>query len=153
MCASSCSAWRRAAVAVWSRSCIRCVWLSCGVRPVVGSGWLLPVVVAAVVRGGGGRSMCAGACGSRQNRSVTSEGECEREREGERVWQRGARAGCRRSSPWHVAGSFGVRDYKTGNPGEYGWEVITSSDPERERERGGGRGAAIAGRRSSSLLS
>ena len=31
-----------------------------------------------------------------------------------------------------VEGTFGVGEHKTGNPGEYGWKVITSSDPTDE---------------------
>ena len=28
-----------------------------------------------------------------------------------------------------VEGTFGVGEYKTSDPGEYGWKVVTSNDP------------------------
>ena len=34
-----------------------------------------------------------------------------------------------------VEGTFGVGEHKTGNPGEYGWKVITSSDPAEEAKK------------------
>merc|ERR1719277_2594812 len=34
-----------------------------------------------------------------------------------------------------IEGCFGFDDYKTGTPGEYGWKVITSDDPEEKAKK------------------
>ena len=62
----------------------------------------------------------------------------ERERGRRRAWQRGARAGCRWSSPWHVAGSFGGVVTKRAtlvNMAGRSSRPVTQREREKESER------------------